>query len=369
MKFIIVGTAYPYRSAVSTFNHSLARQLKVDGNEVEILTYTRHHTGKHISGDQKPDDLKITRMIHSTNPLSWKKASNYIEDSQPDEVIFAYTDSRSSVCMGHIAKNLNHAAKIKKLAIVKDIIPDNAKFIDRILPYNLVRNVDGFVCISKNIAEDIEHFEKTPKPKKYTYLPVNSRFGERIPREEALSQLNLDPEYRYLLFFGSIRPFKGLDIMIDAFSDERLRKYKLKLIIAGEFRDNIQPYIDKIEERNISDFLEVRSGYVEYPDVKKYFSAADMLLQTYKTPHESGVTRLAFHFEKPMLVTNVRKLSDIVDNGSVGYVVEPNAQSIAEAIIDFYENNRGEEMEKNVAVEKLKFSWKNLTNTLETFFE
>jgi len=371
MKVIIIGTAYPYRSKVSTFNHNLARQLMADGNDVEIITYKHQSTREmKLSGDSSPENLKITHMINSMNPVSWRKTANYIKKSLPDEVIFAYTNSRTAVCMGNIAQSLNTCSTIKRIAIVKDFIPDDADVFDRFLPYKFARNVDGFVCVNKGIDEDIEHFEKDPKPKKYSNMPINEvSYGERIPRDLAIEQLSLDPAYRYLLFFGYIRPYKGLDLLIDAFADPRMRKYNVKLIIAGEFKDDIRPYIDKIKEANIGEFLEMRTEYISSRDVNKYFSAADMIVQTYKKPKDSGVTRMAYHFEKPMLVTNVKKLADIVVDNVVGYVVEPKPENIADALVDFYENDRREEFEKNVAVEKKKFSWVNLTKTIETLFD
>lgn len=187
MKVIIIGTAYPYRSKVSVFNHNLARQLMADGNDVEIITYRYDGMrSKKLSGDSSPENLKITQMINSISPMSWRKTANYIKKSLPDEVIFAYTDSRSSVCMGNIAQKLNVCSQIKRIAIVKDIIPDNANVLDRFLPYKFARNVDGFVCVNKGIAEDIEHFEKKPKPKKYSNMPINVPYGERIPRDMAI---------------------------------------------------------------------------------------------------------------------------------------------------------------------------------------
>lgn len=370
MKIIIVGTAYPYRGGVSSFNHSLARQLIADGNDVEIVTYSHLDNGnRRMSGDSAPDGLKITRMINSVNPFTWDKTASYIKKSHSEEVIFSYTDAKTSVCMGKIAQKLNGSAEVKRVAIVKDMIPDESGVLDRILPYRFARNVDGFVYVSKGIEEDIEHFEKTPKPKKYSNMPINVPYGGRISREEALSQLSLDPEYRYLLFFGYIRPYKGVDLLLEAFADERIRNYKVKLLIAGEFKDYIQPYIDIIRKTKLEDHLEMRTGFIDNSEVSKYFSAADMVVQTYKKPRESGVTQMAYYFEKPMLVTNVKKLADVVPNGVVGYVVEPNAKDIADAIIDFYENSRREEFERNVAVEKEKFSWVNLAKTIETLFD
>lgn len=370
MKIIIVGTAYPYRNRVSAFNHKLARQFMDEGNDVEIITYkSQGMSEKKFSGDESPEDLKITHMISSMNPVTWHKTANYIKKRLPDEVIFAYANSRSAICMGNIAQMLKGNSEIKRVAIVKDMIPDDANVLDRFLPYKFARNVDGFVCINKGIAEDIEHFEKKPKPKKYSNMPINVPYGKPIPRNEAIEQLSLDPNCRYILFFGYIRPYKGVDLLIDAFADKRIREYNVKLIIAGEFRDDVQPYIDEIRKTGIGEYLEMRTEYISTRDVNKYFSAADLVVQTYKKPKESGVTQMAYYFEKPMLVTNVKKLADIVSNGVVGYVVEPNSKDIADAIVDFYENNRREEFERNVAIEKQKFSWGNLTKTIETLFE
>lgn len=367
MKIVIVGEAYPYHGNVSRFNHNLARQLIKEGNDVEIMTYTLKDTkGSQLSGDESPKDLKITRMINCINPFSWEQSANYIKKSKANEVIFAYAGTRKSVCMGHIAQRLNST---KRIAIIKNIIPENANIFDKLLPYNFARNIDGFVCVTKGIGGDIEHFERQPKPKKYSQMPFNYEFGELMPREEALEYLNLDPDYRYLLFFGYIRPYKGLDLLLRAFADQRLRQHNVKLIIAGELRDKLQPYINIIHELELEDFLEMRTEYIDNLDISRYFSACDMVVQTYKKSHESGVTQLSFYYEKPVLVTNVQHLAEAVTDKVVGYVVEPEEKPIADAILDFYENNRQAEYENNVKAYKKNFSWSNLTKAINSLFE
>ena len=153
--------------------------------------------------------------------------------------------------------------------------------------------------------------------------------------------------------------------MLHAMSDQRIKDLGVKLIVAGEFYDNIDFYLDLINELDIDSNVILKSDFIDERDVKNYFCASDMITQTYRTATQSGVTQIAYHFERPMLVTDVGGLAEIVPHKKVGYVTTQEPKIIADAIVDFYTNNRELDFEKNTKTEKLKFSWQNLIHTIE----
>jgi glycosyltransferase involved in cell wall biosynthesis len=181
--------------------------------------------------------------------------------------------------------------------------------------------------------------------------------------------LNLDKDCRYLLFFGFIRPYKGLDLLLDAFADERLRQYNTKLIVAGEFYEGELFYRQKIKELELENLVILHTDFIPNDKVNVYFSVCDIITQPYKTATQSGVTQIAFHFNKSMLVTKVGGLAEIVPHGVIGYAVAPESSEIAASLVDFYENNRQEIFEKNIIKEKNKYAWNILTAKIQSLYE
>jgi glycosyltransferase involved in cell wall biosynthesis len=199
--------------------------------------------------------------------------------------------------------------------------------------------------------------------------PIFDNYGEKLPMDIAKQKLGLNLNSGYLLFFGFIRDYKGLDLLLQAFADERLRKFQVKLLVAGEYYSSPEPYLKLIQDKNLSEFVELRTDFIPDHEVNLYFSAADMVVQPYKTATQSGVTQIGYHFEKPMLVTNVGGLSEIIPDGKVGYVVEPDIKNIADALVDFYENGRSELFSNNVIEEKKRFAWSNLVDSFLSVYE
>jgi glycosyltransferase involved in cell wall biosynthesis len=375
MKIIIIGTAYPYRGGLAAFNERLAYEYQCQEHDVEMYTYTLQYPsflfpGKtQYSTDPAPQQLTIFRKINSCNPFNWIKVGKEISHKNPDMVIFAYWMSFMSPCMGTIARQIKHNKHTKIIALVHNMIPHEPSILDKILPGYFVKAMDGFMSLSASVVNDINRFDKRNCPKRFSPHPIYDHYGERLPREQALSLLHLDSDFRYVLFFGFIRGYKGLDLLIDAFAYERLRDSNIKLIIAGEFYEDSSAYIQRIKELGIEDRIELFTDFIPNEEVNRFFSAADIIAQPYKTATQSGVTQIAFHFEKPMLVTNVGGLSEIVPNEKIGYVVEPNAQDIANALIKFFEQNKQREFEENIKDEKKKYAWERFTNTIDKLYQ
>ena len=370
MKIIIAGTSYPYRGGLAAFNERLAKELQKEGHDVVMYTFTLQYPsflfpGKtQYSEELPPKGLSVRRKINSINPFSWLITGRKIRVEKPDMVIFAYWMSFMAPCFGTIARIVKKDRGIKCIGLVHNMIPHESNLLDKIFPSYFVNSIDAFVALSESVVEDISKFDKKNRPKYFSPHPIYDHYGEIISKEAALSKLNLDKGKRYLLFFGFIRAYKGLDLLLDAFADERLRRYNLKLIIAGEFYENKQFYIEKIKKLGIEPDIELSTRFIPDSEVNAYFCAADMVVQPYKTATQSGVTQIAYYFEKPMLVTKVGGLAEIVPHGKAGYVVNPDAKSISDALVDFYENDREHFFIENTKVEKGKYAWSCLTKAV-----
>ena len=266
--------------------------------------------------------------------------------------------SLGSIC--RIVK-LNRHTKI--ISIADNIIPHEKRPGDKLLCQYFIGSIDGFITMSGSVLNDLGKF-RYKKPKILTPHPIYDHYGAVETREKALINLNLSKEDRYILFFGFIRDYKGLDLLLKAFSDPYFKPNRIKLIVAGEFYADETKYRELIKELNLEDDVILRTSYISNTEVQHYFNGADIVAQPYKSATQSGVTQIGYHFNKPMLVTNVGGLAEIIPHMQVGYVVEPNSEEIAKALIDFFENKRIEDFTKNILKEKERFSWDKMTNSL-----
>lgn len=369
MKIIIVGTTYPYRGGLAAFNERLAREYISQGHEVSIFTFSLQYPsflfpGKsQFSDEEAPKDLKIRRTINAVNPISWISTGLAIKKLKADKVVFCYWMAFMAPCFGTIAR-FARGKKTKMIALIHNMIPHEPTILDKFLPKYFVNAMDGFVAMAGSVIKDIEHFDQFKKPKGLSPHPIYDHYGDLLEKKTAAMKLGLHDQNSYLLFFGFIRYYKGLDLLLDAFADERLRNFPLKLIIAGEFYENPEPYLTKIANLKLSNFIELRTVFIPDNEVRNYFSIADMVAQPYRTATQSGVSQIAYHFEKPMLVTNVGGLAEIVPHGKVGYVVDVDPKQIADAIVDFYTHERTDEFVENIKVEKQKYEWSKMTETI-----
>ena len=367
MNIIIVGTAHPYRGGLAAFNERLALQFQKEGHDVEMYTFTLQYPsflfpGKtQFTNDPAPAGLTISRKINSCNPFNWIKVGNQIRKKKPDMVVFAYWMSFMAPCFGTIAKQIRKNHKTRCIGLIHNMIPHEPNVLDKYLPPYFVKHMDGFTTLSHAVIKDIDQFDKHNKPKSWAPHPIYDHYGELIDKIEARKQLGLSADGKYVLFFGFIRDYKGLDLLIDAFGDLRLQDMGVRLLVAGEFYGDPQPYLNRIRSLDISDIVILHNDYIPDNKVNLYFRACDIVAQPYKTATQSGVTQVAFHFERPMLVTNVGGLPEIVPDGKIGYVVNPDAQDIADALVRYYKENKEEEFTAGVREEKRKYGWDRMT--------
>ena len=368
MKIIILGTAYPFRGGLATFNERLARQLQAEGHEVEVITFTLQYPsflfpGKtQYSSEQAPADLHITQQVHSCNPFNWWKVGNKIRRMQPDLLISCYWMAFFAPCYGIIQRIAKRNGKTRCIGLVHNMIPHEPNLLDKLLAPFYVRHTDGFVALSESVVKDIDSLDKQTKPKASYPHPIYDHYGAQMEKNEACQALDLDPEKQYMLFFGLVRAYKGLDLLLDAFGKVKDQLPNLQLIIAGEFYEDEEKYRAQLYFNKLNDRVIIHNDFIADADLCKYFGAADLIVQPYKSATQSGVTQVAFHFEKPMLVTNVGGLGEIVHDHKMGYAVEPNAEAIAEAITDYYTNNRQADYTQYLIQQKENYSWSGLTN-------
>ena len=263
--------------------------------------------------------------------------------------------------LGTLARIIKKNKHTKILSIAHNIIPHEARYGDKWLTKYFTNHVDGFLAMTQNVMNDLESFN-TISPKVLSPHPIYDNFGESVEREEALRYLDLDNSYGYMLFFGLIRDYKGLDLLLEAFS--QINNKKIKVIIAGEYYSDKTTYKELIQKLKLEDKIIEVDKFIPDSEVNYYFSACDIVVQPYKSATQSGVTQIAYHFNKPMIVTDVGGLKEMCPDGKVGYVVPPQSDKIKDAILKFYESTEKNKMIENIKEEKKKYSWSNFTNVL-----
>lgn len=367
MKIIILGPAHPLRGGIATFSENLAIALQEEGHEVKIISFSLQYPdflfpGKtQYSTDPAPANLKIKTWMNSINPFNWLSVGWKLRKMNADLIICKYWLPLMAPCLGtilRIAKRKNTHIN----SIAHNVIPHEKRPGDWLFTKYFVGVVDSFVTLSKSVKEDIKQFSKN-KPTTVTPHPVYNNYGDLVEKQAARQHLNLSADAKYILFFGFIRKYKGLDLLLEAMADKRIQQAGIKAIVAGEYYDDKAIYDKIIEENNLEESVIVKDDFIPNEDVRYYFGASDVVVQPYRTATQSGISQLAYHFEKPMIVTNVGGLPEIVDNDA-GYVVNVDSTEIADSILDFYNRNREAEMTENVIENKKRYSWSNLVKAI-----
>ena len=370
-KVIIVGSAHPLRGGgISTFNERLSQALNEAGYDSIIYSFSLQYPriffpGKNQYTDEPgPRGLDIRSRINSVNPINWLRIGKEIRNLSPDLVIFRYWIPFMAPCFGTIARQIRKNKNICLIAIADNIVPHEARPGDRLLTRYFVNAMQGFITMSKIVEKSLDSFDLT-KPRKLTPHPLYDNFGKAISQKDAMEKLGLDKSFKYLLFFGFIREYKGLDILLKAMTDKRLREANIKLIVAGEFYTKPEPYLGFIEKNQLGSKVEMFTEFIPNQEVPLYFSACDLVVQPYKNATQSGVTQVAMHFNKPVITTNVGGLADMISHDVVGYVTEPDERALADAISKALEGNKLKEFGQNMEKEKLRFSWGTMVESIE----
>lgn len=362
-KLCIIGPAWPLRGSLAAFDEKLASLFSADGTATTIYTFSLQYPSflfpgtSQYSNEPAPDTLHIKACINSINPLNWLKIGLAIKKEQPDLIIVRFWIPFMAPCFGIILRIAKLNKHTKVISIVDNMIPHEKRIGDRWLTRFFVGGVDGFLTMSEKVRKDVSLF--TAKPSILSPHPIFDHFGTAIAKDTARESLGLDTKAKIILFFGFIRKYKGLDLLIKSMAHELVKKEGIQLMIVGEFYESKLPYLTLIESLELKERIHLFDQFIPDAAVKNYVCAADFIIQPYKNATQSGVTPLAYHFLKPMLVTNVGGLADTVPHGKVGVVVEPNVQAIAEGIATLYKTGPTY-FEPYLMEEKKKYSWEEM---------
>jgi glycosyltransferase involved in cell wall biosynthesis len=367
-KIIIIGPAHPLRGGLTSFNERLAKAFIEQGHACEIWSFSLQYPSflfpgtTQYSTEPAPKGLTIRSIINSINPLNWIKVGRQLRKAAPDIVLVRFWLPFMGPALGTILRQAKKNGHTRVVALTDNVIPHEKRPGDKPFTAYFLKTCDAFITMSEKVMTDLRTFEPA-KPAQLVLHPLYDNFGAPVPKAEARQQLGLDANARILLFFGFIRAYKGLDILLEAMADPRVRAAGIKLLVAGEFYADEKPYRKQIEKLGLGDALILRTDFIPDSAVRYYLCAADAVVQPYRNATQSGVTPLSYHFEKPMIVSNVGGLPALVPHLRSGLVCEPEPASLAGAILQFYE--LGEDyFIPHLRSEKQKYSWDNLVNAI-----
>lgn len=341
---VLIGPAYPYRGGNALFmSHlykSLIKDYKITFINFRVLYPSLLFPGK-TQYDKSADHFEPVpskRLINSMNPFSWTKTAKYINELKPDLIVFDWWQPYFGPCYNGIANRLNKSLKSKILFITENFISHESRRVDLLLTKLALRHAKAFLALSAKVAKDLKILKKD-RPVFRSELPVFGWFTRGVlDRNKKLIELKWEENSKVILFFGYIRKYKGLDILIDAFSEAKKKLPELKLIIAGEFYEDPEPYLKQIDNSGFESDIKVFNQFIPNEEVSNFFDLCDVVVQPYRSATQSGILNMAYGFEKPAIVTRVGGLEEFVDEDKTGIIVNRiDANSVAEGILKFYE--------------------------------
>ncbi len=369
-KVIIVGPAYPYRGGIAEFNNYLCKTYQQLGFECKVLSFSLQYPGFLFPGtsqfEEEKRDVNIPseRLINSVNPLSWFKAAKFIKRYKPDYVVVAYWIPFIGISTGFISWLVKRKTKV--LVLAHNVKPHDRKPFDNLITKEFLKQTRGVVLLSKAVEKELDEFD-TKKPRFIGFHPVYDMFGQKVSKEEALEKLEL-PQGKYVLFFGLIKKYKGLDILLKAFGTQKLKDSDINLIVAGEFYDSEDYYRNLVDDLDITAKVHFYDYFIPTGLVKYFFSASDAVILPYISATQSGVTQVAYHFENPMIVSDVGALPDLVPDEKAGFVFKSgDYNQLADKILELYENDNLQRFREFVAQKKKEFSWEELVKKIDSF--
>ena len=371
LKIAIVGPAHPYRGGLASIMETMAREYQSRGYDVEILTFTLQYPSILFPGKSQtvdtppPSDLHIERRVSTINPFTWWSVGRRLCKSQPDIVLMKYWTPFMAPCFGSIARLARRNGHTKVICQIDNVEPHEHHITDKMFNRYYLSAVDGFIYMSEQVHSELKRY--TSAVARFSPHPMFEHFGSRVERAEACRRLNLDSTPRYVLFFGLIRDYKGLDTLLYAW--QRFRRDGYKLLIAGEFYASREKYVSLIEELGVANDVILHDFFIPDADVCNYFSVADCVVLPYKTATQSGVTQICYNFCTPVIVTRVGGLAEIVPDGRVGYVCEPSVDGVVDALERIFEEGVLTRFAEAMTEERKRFSWSAMCDAIEAVYD
>ena len=369
-RIVLIGPFHPYRGGIVHFLETMYRGLKQRGHQVGALTFFRQYPdllfpGKtQYASEQVNDPVTGPRHLDTINPLTWRRVARWVKAQGYEVAIFKYWMPFFAPAFGTITRYLRkHGVKV--VVVVDNAIPHERRPGDLWLSCYFLRAVSGCIVMSESVETDLRRLRVSAPVRRIAH-PIYNIFGTPIPKKEAREALNLPLEKPVLLFFGFIRRYKGLLVLLQSMPRVIEHLPDVRLIVAGEFYEDDTPYQSLIQSHGLQEYVTLHAEYIPNVRVPVYFSAADVVVQPYLTATQSGVAQVAFQFDKPLIVTAVGGLPEVVPDGKAGLVVPPdNPEALAEAIIRYFREDMGEELKNGVQKEKKKYSWDRLYEAFE----
>jgi len=373
-RLVLVGPVYPYRGGIAHFLEKMARDLRARGHTVEVVTFTRQYPERLFPGATQyeaappPYPVAAVRLIDTLNPASWIRAVRHVARFAPDAVVFKYWMPFFAPAFGTIARLLRRRG-IPSIAVVHNALPHERRPGDAALSNYFLRACAGFVTLSEAVTRDLGVLG-VRGPVRQVAHPVYDVFGEALPKADARAKLGLPPDAPVLLFFGFVRKYKGLHALLEAMPRLVEALPGVRLVVAGEFYEDEAPYREQIARLGLSEHVALHDRYVPNDAVATYFSAADLVVQPYLSATQSGVAQIAFHFERPVVVTDVGGLAEIVRGGRAGLVVPPgDPEALARAVLRFFREDLAERLTAGVREAKKQYGWEPLYEAIEALVD
>lgn len=365
MKIAFLSTMYPFRGGIAQFNAEMYRYFEKE-HEVKAFTFTRQYPEflfpgetQLVTEDDNADVIPSLQVLDSINPISYLKTAKAINAFAPDLLIMKYWIPFLAPSLGTAAKFVNSKTKI--ITSLDNVIPHEKRFIDNTLTKYFLGQNDGFVAMSESVQNDLLQLKPDSEVALHDH-PLYSHFGEAYNREKAMKELNLDPTKKTLLFFGFIREYKGLDVLIEAFNglDE-----SYQLVVAGETYGSFDMYQKRIDQNKNKDRIHLYNQYISDAEVAKYFAVADVCVLPYRSATQSGITSIALHFDTPVIATDVGGLKEVVKDGETGLIIaQPESVLVQQGIERFFDEFTPEQIQRGIDKMKERLSWKSYCDTL-----
>ncbi len=367
MKISLLSAFYPYRGGIAQFSAMLYRALEKE-HEVKAYTFQRQYpnflfpgSSQYVTEDDDADPINAKRLLDTINPLSYQKTAKAINMDAPDIFISQYWMTFFGPAIGGVQKRLKNT---KRMSILHNVIPHEKRFFDNYANKRFLKHSDGFVVLSDAVLDDLLSLKPDAKYLRIDH-PVYNQFGEKMKVDEARTLLGLDQHKKYALFFGFIRDYKGLDLLLKAIS-ELPEEYHL--IVAGEVYGSFEKYEQIIQETKIKDRVHLFNTYISDREVTQFFSAANVCVLPYKGATQSGITAIAHHFNTPIIATDVGGLKENIIHEQTGLIVQqPDGELIAKALERYFEEGLKESYEQAIQASKMDNSWENFATKIVEF--
>lgn len=372
LKIVLIGPVYPYKGGIAHYTSLMYRAL-AKKHETKMLSYKMQYPKllfKKKQRDYSNDMFKIEDTefrIHTASPFNIIGVGKYIRKWKPDLVIIQWWHPYFAPCYYILSKCLK---RIRILFICHNVFPHERFPLDKNLTKLALKQGNCYIVQSKQDEEDLKTILKNPVYERTVHPTYNAFKYEDMTREKARELLKIKPEEKVLLFFGFVREYKGLKYLIKAMPLIKDKLTNVKLLIVGDFGEDKQNYLDLISKYRVENVIDIYDGYIPDREVEKYFVASNLVVLPYESATQSGIVQIAYGFEKPVIVTNVGGLPDVVTDGKTGYVVEAqNPNKLAEAVVKYYENDMESEFIEGVKDEAYRFSWDRMVEIIEKIFQ